>query len=103
MSGKRRQSAGNGRRKRADRYSRNNRFGMFCLLFQTLLSLAFMGVVALLNMLPGRYLLLIGLVLFFLWTITLNTQVSRKMRRTIGKGFSVVIMIFLLTGTYYLA
>ena len=103
MSGKRRQAAGTGKKKKADRYSGNNRFGMFCLLLQTLLSLAFMGVVALLNMLPGRYLLLIGLVLFFLWTVTLNTQVSRKMKRTVGKGFSVAVMVFLLTGTYYLA
>ncbi|HJB82170.1 MAG TPA: LCP family protein [Candidatus Mediterraneibacter intestinavium] len=103
MSGKRRQASGTGKKKRGDRYSRNNRFGMFCLLLQTILSLVFMGVVVLLNMLPARYLVLIGLLLFFLWTVTLNTQVSRRTRRTIGKGFSVIVMIFLLTGTYYLA
>ncbi len=103
MSGKRRQASGTGKKKRGDRYSRNNRFGMFCLLLQTILSLVFMGVVVLLNMLPDRYLVLIGLLLFFLWAVTLNTQVSRRTRRTIGKGFSVIVMIFLLTGTYYLA
>ena len=103
MSRKRRQATGTVRRKKNERQSRSNRFGMFCLLLQTILSLAFMGVVVLLNMLPIRYLVLIALVLFFLWTITLNTQVSRKTRRAVGKGFSVIVMIFLLTGTYYLA
>ena len=78
MSRKRRQATGTVRRKKNERQSRSNRFGMFCLLLQTILSLAFMGVVVLLNMLPIRYLVLIALVLFFLWTITLNTQVSRK-------------------------
>ena len=102
MSRKRRQATGTVRRKKNERQSRSNRFGMFCLLLQTILSLAFMGVVVLLNMLPIRYLVLIALVLFFLWTITLNTQVSRKTRRPVGKGFTVIVMIFLLTGTYYL-
>ena len=81
MSGKRRQASGTEKKKRGDRYSRNNRFGMFCLFLQTILSLVFMGVVVLLNMLPARYLVLIGLLLFFLWTVTLNTQVSRRTRR----------------------
>ena len=57
----------------------------------------------LLDMLPARYLILVGLILFFLWNITLNTQVSRKKRVMIGKVFSVVIMTFLVTGTYYIA
>lgn len=76
---------------------------MICLLLQTILSLAFMAVVVLLDMLPARYLILVGLILFFLWNITLNTQVSRKKRVMIGKVFSVVIMTFLVTGTYYIA
>lgn len=94
------------RRTNTDRYSRRsrkNRFGMICLLLQTILSLAFMAVVVLLDMLPARYLILVGLILFFLWNITLNTQVSRKKRVMIGKVFSVVIMTFLVTGTYYIA
>ena len=62
-----------------------------------------MAVVVLLDMLPARYLILVGLILFFLWNITLNTQVSRKKRVMIGKVFSVVIMTFLVTGTYYIA
>ncbi len=107
MAKKRRPTPGTGKKKKNDnRYSdrsRRNRFGRFCLIFQTILSLAFMAVVVLLDMLPARYLVLVAVTLFFLWTITLNTQVARKKKSAIGKGYSLIVMAILLTGTYYIA
>lgn len=88
---------------RASRRSNRNRFGVFCLLLQTILSLAFMVVVLFLDMLPMRYLAMIALILFFLWCITLNSQVARRKRGTIGKVFSLFVVCFLSIGTYYIA
>ena len=88
---------------RASRRSNRNRFGVFCLILQTILSLAFMVVVLFLDMLPMRYLAMIALILFFLWCITLNSQVARRKRGTIGKVFSLFVVCFLSIGTYYIA
>ena len=88
---------------RASRRSNRNRLGMFCLILQTILSLAFMVVVLFLDMLPMRYLAMIALILFFLWCITLNSQVARRKRGTIGKVFSLFVVCFLSIGTYYIA
>lgn len=88
---------------RASRRSSRNRFGVFCLILQTILSLAFMVVVLFLDMLPMRYLAMIALILFFLWCITLNSQVARRKRGTIGKVFSLFVVCFLSIGTYYIA
>lgn len=88
---------------RASRRSNRNRLGMFCLILQTILSLAFMVVVLFLDMLPTRYLAMIALILFFLWCITLNSQVARRKRGTIGKVFSLFVVCFLSIGTYYIA
>lgn len=107
MSKKRRAVPSSGRKgRKADRNSGRsgrNRFGMLCLMLQTLLSLAFLGVLVLLGMIPTKYLVMVGAVLFFLWTITLNTQVARKKKGTVGKAFSMLVMIVLVVGTYYIA
>ena len=88
---------------RVSRRSNRNRFGVFCLILQTILSLAFMVVVLFLDMLPMRYLAMIALILFFLWCITLNSQVARRKKGTIGKVFSLFVVCFLSIGTYYIA
>lgn len=88
---------------RASRRSSRNQLGVFCLILQTILSLAFMVVVLFLDMLPMRYLAMIALILFFLWCITLNSQVARRKRGTIGKVFSLFVVCFLSIGTYYIA
>lgn len=85
------------------RRSRRNRFGNFCLILQALISVAFMGVVILLNMLPMRYLVLVGLVLLFLWCITLTSQALRRRRGVIGKAYSLLAILILSIGTYYIA
>lgn len=91
--------------KRTGRYARrsgdHNRFGVFCIILQTLVSLAFMGVVVLLDMLPMKYLTMIALILFFLWCITFTTQMARKKKGTVGKAFSLLMVCVLTVGTYY--
>lgn len=83
--------------------SEHNRFGMFCIILQTVISLAFMGVVILLDMLPMRYLAMIGLILFFLWCITFTSQMVRKKKGTLGKLFSIAMACILAFGTFYVA
>lgn len=92
-------SAVKGRRRR----NGQNRFGMFCLILQTILSLAFMGVLVLLNMLPVRYLAMIAMFLVFFWCITLSTQLPRKKRALGGRIFSLVMVGVLSLGTFYIA
>ena len=105
---KQKKSAGNtGRRKKnTDKYSRRskrNRFGVFCIGLQTIASLLFMAVVLLLDMLPMKYLALVAAVLFLFWCITLNSQIARRKRGTIGKIFSIFVTVLLLAGSYYIA
>ena len=83
--------------------SERNRFGMFCIILQTVVSLAFMGVVVLLDMLPMRYLAMIGLILFFLWCITFTSQMVRRKKGTLGKLFSLLMVCVLSFGTFYVA
>lgn len=95
-----------GRRKKRNGSSRRtdkNNFGMFCIILQTVFSLVFMGVVVLLDMLPMKYLALIGMTLVFLWCVTVSTQVARKKKRIIGKVFSLLMVCCLSLGAFYIA
>lgn len=107
MSKKRRTADRAGQRsKNTKRYSMRsdrNRFGIFCIILQTVISLAFMGVVVLLDMLPMRYLALVALILFFLWCITFTSQMVRKKKGTLGKLFSIAMACILAFGTFYVA
>ena len=82
---------------------RKNGFGNFCLVLQALASLAFMGVVILLDMLPLKYLGLVAMILFFLWCITFLSQAARKKRGIAGKLYSLLVIAVLAVGTYYVA
>lgn len=91
-------------RKKTGRYSKrsgHNRLGMLCIILQTIVSLAFMGVVVLIDLLPVRYLAMVALILFFLWCITFTTQMVRKRKGTLGKVFSLLMVCVLSVGTYY--
>ena len=107
MSRKRRAAGDSGRRKKkADRYekrSQRNRTGNAFIILQALFSIVFMVVLVLLNILPMNYLMIVGAFLFFLWSLTLNTQVARRKKGTIGKIISFVIIFCLVTGSYYIA
>lgn len=91
-------------RKKTGRYSKrsgHNRLGMLCIILQTIVSLAFMGVVVLIDLLPVRYLAMVALILFFLWCITFTTQMARKKKGTLGKLFSLLMVCVIAVGTYY--
>lgn len=107
MSKKRRpmDSAGAANRKTGKyaRRSRKNRFGTFCLILQALMSVALMGVITLLDMLPVKYLAMIGLILLFLWCIAFTSQAVRKRYGVTGKIYSLLMICFLFMGTYYIA
>ena len=42
-------------------------------------------------------------ILFFLWCVTLNSQVARRKRGTLGKVFSLLMAVVMFTGSYYVA
>lgn len=93
----------NNRAERRSPRSRKNRSGTFFLTLQALFSVAFMGVVYLLDMLPTNYLALIAMILFFLWCITFTSQAFRKKRGIPGKLYSLLVICVLGIGTYYVA
>lgn len=80
-----------------------NRFGSFCLVIQAAVSIIFMIVVMLLNMLPLNYLALVAAALFFLWCIAFTTQAVRKKKGIGGKIFSLLLTCVLVIGAYNIA
>ena len=90
-------------RRRQSERSATNRFGTFCLILQALISVAFMIVLILLDMLPSNYLALVAAVLFFLWCIAFTSQAVRKKRGTAGKVYSLLMAVVLTLGTYNIA
>lgn len=86
------------------RYSRpsKNRIGSFLLVIQALVSLVFMGVVFLLDMLPANYLALAAMVLFFLWCLAFMSQALRKKRGVTGKIYSLLLICVLIYGSYHI-
>ena len=83
--------------------SKRNRFGTVCIVIQTIASIALMIVLNLLGMIPLKYLILIAVLLFFFWCITLNSQVARRKKGTLGKVFSLLLTFCLFMGSYYVA
>ena len=90
-------------RKRQSGRTRSNRLGSFCLILQALISIIFMIVVVLLDMLPGNYLALVAMILVFLWCIAFTSQAVRKKRGTAGKIYSLVLVCVLALGTFNIA
>ncbi len=88
----------NGRPRRPDK----NRIGTFFLFLQALISIIFMGVVFMLDMLPVNYLALAAMVLFFLWCVAFMSQALRKKRGITGKLYSLILVCILTYGAYHL-
>lgn len=94
------------RNRNTERYSersRTNRLGAICLTLQALISVVFMIVVMLLDMLPMNYLVLVAMVLVFLWCIAFTTQAVRKRKGGAGKLYSLAMICILTIGTYNIA
>lgn len=83
--------------------SKRNRFGAVCIVIQTIASIALMIVLNLLGMIPLKYLILVAVLLFFFWCITLNSKVARRKKGTFGKVFSLLLTFCLFIGSYYVA
>ena len=79
-----------------------NQLGTFFLFLQALISVVFMGVVFLLDMLPFKYLALIAMVLFFLWCLAFMSQALRKKRGRIGKVYSFLLICVLTYGAFHI-
>ncbi len=90
------------RRKQSIRSS-TNRFGSFCLILQALISVIFMIVIVLLDMLPLSYLALAAMALIFLWCIAFMSQAVRKKRGIAGKIYSLILVFILALGAFNIA
>lgn len=90
-------------RRRQSARSSTNRFGSFCLVLQALVSVIFMIVIVLLDMLPLNYLALIAMILVFLWCIAFTSQAVRKKKGIAGKIYSLVLVCVLALGTFNIA
>ena len=90
-------------RRRQSVRSATNRFGSFCLILQALVSVIFMIVVVLLDMLPGNYLALVAMILVFLWCIAFTSQAVRKKKGITGKIYSLIMVCILAFGTFNIA
>lgn len=80
--------------------SRN--IGLLLSAVQAASSIVFMAAVYKLNMLPGMYLAVIGVVLFIFLGVILASQFFSKKNAIAGKVLSVIISLLLIVGSYYL-
>ncbi len=90
-----------GKRGRNNKISRN--VGLVLVAIQAVASVVFMGTLFMLNMLPGRYLAVIGAFLLLLCSAILVSQYYSRKKGIIGKVVSVLISICLIAGSYYIA
>lgn len=80
------------------------RYGGLFTFIQFLASLAFLGIIMYVDVLPINYLIALGGVLLVFLLITLLTQFNRnisKFNQMIGKVFSVFISVALILGSFY--
>lgn len=83
------------------RTGREKRQSKFWIILQAFVSLIFFGVIILLDMFPIKYLLMLAVVLFLLWSITLNLQTAHRGTRGFGKILSLLLIVILAAGSYY--
>lgn len=89
------------RRKRRPERSQKNVFGNILVMLQALASVAFIGVLALSNIIPLKIMAIVFICLLILWGIGLFTQVRRRKKGTTGKVYIVFMTLIIGLGTYY--
>ena len=89
------------RRKRRPERSPQNVFGNILVMLQALASVAFIGVLALSNIIPLKIMAIVFICLLILWGIGLFTQVRRRKKGTTGKVYIVFMTLIIGLGTYY--
>lgn len=82
---------------------RKNTFGNVLMIVQAIVSLAFLGVLVMLDMLPVRYLSMIGMILLCLWLTYILSQLKRRKGGWIGKVYGILVIALLMVGTFYIA
>lgn len=88
-------------RKRRPERSQKNVFGNILVALQALASVAFIGVLALSNIIPLKFMVIIFVFLLILWAIGFFTQIRRRKKGTTGKIYIVFMTFMIALGTYY--
>lgn len=91
-----------GRRKRRPERSKRNILGNILLILQLIVSVAFVGILALSNIIPLKFMVLIGVFLIILLLIGVVSQIKRRKRGTIGKVYIAVVTLIIGLASYYL-
>lgn len=85
---------------RANRISRT--VGIILAVIMAVAAIIFMAGVVVLNMLPMKYIMVMGVLLLILWLIVLLSQLLSKKNSIAGKVLSIIMSIALLFGSFYL-
>lgn len=96
-----RRSKKRGSRGRRSERSRSNVFGNILLVLHAVASIALLVVLALSNIIPMKYMIVIFVCLLLLWLIGFFTQIKRKRKGTGGKVYIVVMTLFIGVGAYF--
>ena len=91
-----------GRRRRRPERSKRNILGNILLILQLIVSVAFVGILALSNIIPLKFMVLIGVFLIILLLIGVVSQIKRRKRGTIGKVYIAVATFIIGLASYYL-
>ena len=78
-----------------------NIFGKILVALQALLTIAFMVLVFILDLLPTRYVIAIGAILAVMWIFTLLSQ-KFKAGRVVGKVYALIVILILSVGVTYI-
>lgn len=89
------------RRRESKKNKKHNGFGVFMVILQALASVVFFVLLNFLNMLPLKYMVVIGIILMILWTFTVLSQKIKSGRR-VGKVYAVIITLILCVGSVYI-
>ncbi len=90
-----------GRRGRRNERSARNVFGNILLMLQAIVSLALLIVLAVSNIIPLKYMVVIFVCLLLLWLLGLFTQIKRKKKGTGGKIYIVCMTMIIGCVAYF--
>ena len=90
-----------GRRRKSDNYV-SKTIGMTLSILQLAASMVFMIVLSILNMLPTKYFVALGVLLFVFWGLVFASQILSSKKGILGKVLCVLISMLLLVGSYFM-
>ena len=89
--------------KKRQQKRKKNGFGNFLIVLQAIVSILLLVSLTWLGMLPMKYITLAGLVLLCLWLVYVLSQVNRNKSGTLGKVYSIFLILGLSVGVFYIA